>query len=598
VLVNGNFTYTLSVSNAANAGTANNVQPTDTLPSGVTLNGTLPPGCTSAGTNPVTVTCNLGTIAPGQTENRTINVTAPGTPGTLDNRARVTSSTDPKPNDSNIEQTTVLAEADLTITKTDSEDPVLVNGNFSYTLSVRNTQGAGTATNVVVTDTLPAGVTLNEPLPGGCTSTTGADGRITVTCDLGTLNAGQTASRTIDVTAGEPPRTLSNTVTVSSPRDRTDSSDTEQTTVVPAADLSLTKTDSPDPAVVGELLTYTLTVTNNGPSGASGVIIRDTLPANATFVSASSGCTESAGVVTCNVGDLASGASVSREIAVRPTAPGALNNEATVTSDTADPNEGNDTATATTQVNAAELSISKTDSPDPVTYGNDLTYEVSVNNNGPASATNVQVTGRLPNNVTTFISASDGCTYDAGNHRVTCGLGTINSSDPAVTRQIVVSPTAAAVGTTLTNRATISSPNDPTDSTAIATTQVIAAALWITKTDSEDPVFAGENFTYIIEVENVGTADATNVQVTDPLPNDVTFVSAPDCDYDATDHRVTCDLGTMNSGVGPVERRITVTAPAERTTLRNTATVRSPNDPRTAATPSRPPPWRPPPTCP
>ena len=67
---------------------------------------------------------------------------------------------------------------------------------------------------------------------------------------------------------------------------------------VAMADLSVAKDDSPDPVTEGDDVTYTITLTNNGPDAATGVLLTDTLPAGATFVSASSGCTEVSGVVT------------------------------------------------------------------------------------------------------------------------------------------------------------------------------------------------------------------------------------------------------------------------------------------------------------
>ncbi|MFN8371565.1 MAG: NosD domain-containing protein [Anaerolineae bacterium] len=74
--------------------------------------------------------------------------------------------------------------------------------------------------------------------------------------------------------------------------------------ITPPADVAITKTDSADPITLGNSVTYTLSVVNNGPGGSNGVVVTDTLPANVTFVSASAGCTQAAGVVTCNVGAL------------------------------------------------------------------------------------------------------------------------------------------------------------------------------------------------------------------------------------------------------------------------------------------------------
>lgn len=121
------------------------------------------------------------------------------------------------------------------------------------------------------------------------------------------------------------------------------------------ADLAITKTDKPDPAVAGSKLTYTLTVTNNGPNPATGVTISDTLPAGVAFVSASAGCSSAAGTVTCNLGGLASGSSASVTIVVRPSSPGTITNTASVTGGEPDPNPANNSASSTTTVKPAPL---------------------------------------------------------------------------------------------------------------------------------------------------------------------------------------------------------------------------------------------------
>jgi uncharacterized repeat protein (TIGR01451 family) len=111
-----------------------------------------------------------------------------------------------------------------------------------------------------------------------------------------------------------------------------------------AADLAIAKTDSPNPVTVGNPLTYTITVTNNGPSEATGVTVLDPLPNGVTFGSATASqgsCTQSSGTVTCSLGTMVNGASATVTIVVTPTTAGTITNTASVTGDLSDPITGN-----------------------------------------------------------------------------------------------------------------------------------------------------------------------------------------------------------------------------------------------------------------
>ena len=120
----------------------------------------------------------------------------------------------------------------------------------------------------------------------------------------------------------------------------------------PAADLSITKTDSPDPAPTGGELLYTLLITNNGPGTATGVTVTDTLPAGVTFQSAtpSQGSCSGTTTVTCNLGAILASGTASVEILVVTSGPGTINNTASVTADETDPVPANNSASASTQV--------------------------------------------------------------------------------------------------------------------------------------------------------------------------------------------------------------------------------------------------------
>lgn len=127
-------------------------------------------------------------------------------------------------------------------------------------------------------------------------------------------------------------------------------------TVFTPADLSITKSASPDPVVAGNALTYTLTVTNNGPGDATGVIVTDTLPPEVSLVSATPSQGSCAGVV-CDLGNLNNGASAAITIVstVDPSTPaGTITNSASVTANEPDPNTADNTASTATSVETVE----------------------------------------------------------------------------------------------------------------------------------------------------------------------------------------------------------------------------------------------------
>jgi uncharacterized repeat protein (TIGR01451 family) len=145
-------------------------------------------------------------------------------------------------------------------------------------------------------------------------------------------------------------------------------SDTEETTVDPAADMTLTQSDSPDPVLVGEQVAYLLTAHNSGPQNASTVTVTDTLPAGVIFDSATPSqgtCSQSSGTVTCPLGALNNGASATVQILVRPSATGSLSNQAAVVSERADPNNSNNSATAGTTVNSAPVGFARPKAASP-----------------------------------------------------------------------------------------------------------------------------------------------------------------------------------------------------------------------------------------
>jgi uncharacterized repeat protein (TIGR01451 family) len=386
VIAGNSLTYTVNVQNNGPSD-AQNVVVTDTLPAEVTLVSTA--GCAE---DPNGVpTCTLGTITAGGSAQYTVTVNVNSdTSGTITNNVSVSSSTTliNTGDDSASEDTTVNAEADLAITKSDNPDPVIAGNSLTYTIDVQN-NGPSDATNVVVTDTLPAGVTFVST--AGCAE----DPNGLPTCTLGTITAGGSVQYTVTVlvnsgTSG----TITNNVSVSSSTtliNTGDDSASEDTTVNASADLSITKTDSIDPVIAGNNITYTVTVNNAGPGDAQNVVVTDTLPAGVTFVS-TAGCAEDPnGIPTCSLGTISAGGSAQYTVTVTVDSgtTGTITNNVSVTSDTSDPDSNNNSTSEDTTVNAeADLVITKSDNPDPVIAGNSLTYTVNVQNNGPSDAQN------------------------------------------------------------------------------------------------------------------------------------------------------------------------------------------------------------------
>ncbi len=339
-----------------------------------------------------------------------------------------------------------------------------------------------------------------------------------------------------------------------------------------SADLALSK-NGPSSVLTGDPISYTLVVANQGPDTATNVRVDDALPDGVVFESASSGCNENSAIVTCTAGTLANGESVTWDINVTaPAQVGSLTNKAAVSSDTLDPNEGNDLATAATSVipPTADLAISKT-GPSTVTQGDPISYALVVVNHGPDTATNIMVEDALPGGVT-FGSASSGCSENSA--IVTCTAGTLANGE-SVTWEITV--TAPAQVGPLTNTAAVSSDTpDPNEANneATATTNVISptADLVLSK-NGPSSVLTGDPISYTLVVANHGPSAATNVTMDDALPGGVTYESASSgcAENNAI---VTCTVDTLANGES-VTWDINVTAPAQEGPLTNTATVSS-----------------------
>ncbi|MGE4072317.1 MAG: IPTL-CTERM sorting domain-containing protein [Lysobacterales bacterium] len=433
-----------------------------------------------------------------------------------------------------------VTAADLSLTLTDSPDPVNAGTSLTYVATATN-NGPGDAQDVSINLPLPAVTTFVSVTPsagGICTTpAVGASGTVSCTWAGATANA---AARTTTVVVDVPPSatgSLSATGTVtttSTDPDPMNDSATADTAIAVSADLSITLTDAPDPVTAGSNLTYTATVTNGGPSDAQDVSISLPLPAGTSFVSATpsagGSCNAASPVVCTFAGATAPTGVRSATIvaAVAPATTGSLSATATAASTTPDPTPGDNTATATTTVNAsADLSITLADAPDPVTAGTNLVYTATVTNAGPSDATGVTVTMPVPAN-TTFVSGSTTGGGSCAGSPIVCTFPTSIAPTTSQTATITVAVSASAPnGSSISATATVGSASpDPVagNNSASTTTAVVAEAnLQLTLSASSLEVLTNEPVTFTAVSLNLGPSDAQNLSITMTLTPDFRY---------------------------------------------------------------------------
>lgn len=310
------------------------------------------------------------------------------------------------------------------------------------------------------------------------------------------------------------------------------------------ADLAVTVSDSPDPVTAGNNLTYTITVSNNGPDPATAASWSMTLPAGTAFnnLPAQPGwsCTTPAvgagGTISCSNASFAVGNSVfTLTVSTAPSiaAGTVLSATAAVTSSSGDPTPANNSATATTTVAAsADLSVTNTGAPASAVAGQNITYTITVANSGPSHAATVTLNNAIPAN-TTFVSLASAagwsCTTPAvgATGNVSCSIASY--APPSAVFTLVVNVDAGATAASISSTATVASttpdPN-PGDESATATTPLSASAdLSVTNVAAPLSAIAGNTITYTITATNSGPSAAANVSLSNAIPAATTFTS-------------------------------------------------------------------------
>ncbi|MFC1713662.1 C10 family peptidase [Candidatus Poribacteria bacterium] len=434
----------------------------------------------------------------------------------------------------------VVTEADLEVSKEVDGSTPNEGDDITYTVTVTN-NGPDAATNVIVTDQLPSGVTY-----ASATATQGnynnGTGLWNVSSLSNSASATLTITATVDTGIGSDP--IINTASVTSVDQVDPNSDNNSDNVsitVQYADLEVSKiVNDPSPGG-GDDIVYIVTVTNNGPNTATNVGITDQLPSEVDYVSATvSQGSYNNGTGLWTVGSLSNGASVVLTITARvdeSACAGSITNTASISAaDQTDTNTSNNSASADITVECADLEVSKSvDNPNP-DEGDDIVYTVTVTNNGPSTATNIEVTDFLPSGVdyTSATATQGGLAFVSAEDRVIWNLGSlIDGADTTLTIRVRVDTGSLAesvCGVPITNTASVTAVDQGDSNTSnnsdTADITVKCADLAVSKSVDNGSPDEGDTIVYTIIVTNNGPGDATSAEITDELPEGVTYVSA------------------------------------------------------------------------
>ncbi|TYA71344.1 T9SS type B sorting domain-containing protein, partial [Seonamhaeicola marinus] len=484
--------------------------------------------------------------------------------------------------------TIVPAQADLSLTKfvVDGDTTPLIGSEITFEIRVFN-DGPQAATGVEVVDLLPSGYDFIL-----YSSTAGLYDETTGVWSVGSIGAGEYESLLIDVLVNGTGDylniaevTASDVYDIDSTPNNDDgdqSEDDEDNAVVapvtPMADLSLNKVvvDGDTSPLTGTEITFEITVTNDGPQDATGVQITDLLPSGYDFIlfSSTSGTyDENTGV--WNVGTIANGGTETLlvDVLVNPTgnyvnvaevtASDILDQDSTPNNDDGDQSEDDEDSEVVTPVTPmADLSLNKVvvDGDTSPLVGTEITFQITVTNDGPQTATGVEVVDLLPSGYDFILFSSTSGTYNE-----TTGLWTVGSINSGESETLLIDVLVNASGDYVNvAQVTASDILDP-DSTPnnddgdqseddedneVVTPIASVADLSLTKdvVDGDLNPQVGTEITFIVTITNDGPEHATNVEVTDLLPSGFDFLlfSSTSGTYD--ENTGVWDVGTVANG--------------------------------------------------
>ncbi|WP_108245300.1 T9SS type B sorting domain-containing protein [Muricauda brasiliensis] len=422
-----------------------------------------------------------------------------------------------------------------------------IGSQISFEISVSN-NGPHDAENVQVEDQLLSGFTFDS-----YSATTGTYDPLTGIWQVGAVGNATTETLTIvvDINASG---NYTNTAQIiasdafdidSTPNNNIPTEDDQDEiilTPVPVIDLSLTKTIDKSPPLVSDNVRFTLTVANDGPSGATSVEVLDLLPSGYTYVSDDGGGAYDEVTGVWNVGSVASGDSTSLSILCNVNASGDYDNVAEIIAhDQTDtdstpnnnvPSEDDQDGVSVIPVPLVDISVAKTVDQIIPEVGEEILFTVTVQNDGPSDATNVVVTDVLTSGYQLISSNPSVGTYNGTNGSWVVG-DLANGASETLEITVEVLPTGNYTNTAeLTNVSEMdvdSSPNNNNESEddqdTVEPIVIPVADLLLQKSVNVLSPYVGQDVIFTINITNLGPSDATGVAVMDVLPDGYTYVS-------------------------------------------------------------------------
>ncbi|WP_242296971.1 cell surface protein, partial [Bacillus cereus group sp. BfR-BA-01521] len=557
------LTYTVSFTGTGNTN-ANNVIFTDVIPTGTTfvVNSLTIDGTTQVGANPANGV-NIGSIPTGTTKNVSFQVVVNTIPASnvVSNGSSASYQYTVNPSQSPVTKnissnlvSTQINNANVTLTKSTNKQFATIGETISYTILITNS-GNTAATNVQLTDSLPNGTILT---PGSVTLNgvlQNVDSLVSV--PIGTIPGGATFTLSfqvtvINITTQNP--IINNafasylyTVNASLPPTSKTANSNSVTSTIRLANLHANKSVDKTFAEVGDVLTYTFALTNDGNVAANNVLLSDSIANGTAFVpnSVIVNSVTQPGVTpaSINIGSINANTTITASFQVVITSipnPNPISNSASISYNfIVDPNTSpvskNTTSTTTfTQVNDANVISAKTVDRAFATVGDILTYTVTLTNAGSVSADSPTFVDTNPDG-TTFIPNTfliNGVLQNNADPNIGVPLPSIAANGSLnVSYQVTVTSLPAqnpTLNSSSTQYSFILNPGDPptieTSLSNTVSTQINLANVVIVKQVDVTIADVGQPITYTIALANTGNTPANNVVVTDILPPGTTLV--------------------------------------------------------------------------